>query len=378
MNSRGIGLVMAMAVAVTVLSGCNPVREYQAARLLLDIAGGTGKKGEPQDAGPIRSAQAFTVKGASYRADLYLSREKPLAALLLLPGAAEGGKDDPRLQALAMSMARARFAVLVPDLPGFRALQVGSRDIGDVARCFYWLSSRHDLAPEGRAGLCGISYACGPAVLAALDPLIADRVRFIMSVGGYHDLVQVLTFFTTGYFQKDGMWQYRTPNHYGKWVFVLSNIDRLHAATDRQIFARMAARKLEDENAPIDDLAAGLTAEGRSFIAFLQNRDPERVRYLIGRLPLPIRTEIDRLNIARYDLRRLRARMIILHGYDDDIIPYTESIALAQKLPPGQKHLYLISGLMHVNLKPTFMDGYRLWRALSHLLEERENHGKEE
>jgi pimeloyl-ACP methyl ester carboxylesterase len=361
-----------MAITVTFLVGCHPAREYQAAKLLLEIAEGPRKGAAERGAGAVRSIQTFVVNGISYGADLYLSPEKPLAALLLLPGAAETGKDDPRLQALAMSLARARFAVLVPDLPGFRSLRVGSRDIGDVVRCFYWLSSRHELAPEGRAGLCGISYACGPAVLAALDPLIADRVRFIMSVGGYHDLVQVLTFFTTGYFRQDGMWRYRAPNHYGMWVFASSNMDRLHAATDRRLFAGIAARKLEDEQAPITDLARGLTAEGRSFLAFLMNRDPDRVRYLIDRLPLPIRTEIDRLNIARHDLRRLKARLIILHGYDDDIIPYTESVALAKQLPSGQGHLYLINGLMHVNLKPTLLDGYRLWRALSLLLDERD------
>ncbi|WP_243374887.1 alpha/beta hydrolase [Geotalea sp. SG265] len=367
------GTLLAIMVLATLLAACSPVRDYEAAKLLADIAGGSAKKPGAASSQPQRVPKTFVVKGVRYQADLYLSPEKPLAAMLLLPGAAETGKDDPRLQALARSMARARFAVLVPDLQGFRSLQVGSRDIGDVARCFYWLSSRQDLAPEGRAGLCAISYACGPAVLAALDPLIVGRTRFILTIGGYHDLVRVLTFFTTGYFQKEDMWRYREPNHYGKWVFVLSNLNRLGSAMDRQLFARMAARKMNDEGATIGDLADGLTAEGRSLFAFLQNRDPDRVPALISHLPPAIRTEIDRLNIARYDLHRLKAHMIILHGYDDDIIPYTESKALAQQIPPGQGHLYLINGLMHVNLKPTFMDGYRLWRALSLLLREREN-----
>ncbi|ACM22096.1 hypothetical protein Geob_3758 [Geotalea daltonii FRC-32] len=370
MNSRpvSIGHILPIIVMAMALTGCNPVRDYEAAKLLVDIAAGAKEAPSGDAAEPRRLARNFQVKGVRYHADLYLAGQKPLAAMLLLPGAAEKGKDDPRLQALAMSMARARFAVLVPDLQGFRSLQIGSRDTEDVTRCFYWLATQQDLAPNGRAGLCGISYACGPAVLAALDPLIAQRVRFIMTIGGYYDLVRVLTFFTTGYFQKEGTWQYREPNHYGKWVFVLSNIRRLSLATDRQLFARMAARKLDDPGAAVGDLADGLSPEGRNFFNFIENRDRTRVTALIGRLPLSIRQEITRLNIAGYDMGRLKAQMIILHGYDDDIIPYTESVALAENISRGQGSLYLVQGLMHVNLKPRISDTIKLWRALSRLL----------
>lgn len=348
-----------------VLSGCNPVRDYQAARLLGDIAAGTKVKAESNQ--PEKSLLQFQVQGVYFRADLY-RMGNPRAALLLLPGAAEEGKDDPRLQALAISMARAHFAVLVPDLQSFRSLQIGSGDIGDVARCFYWLSSRQDLAPEGRAGLCAISYASGPAVLAALDPLIAQRVRFIMTIGGYYDLVRVLTFFTTGYFEEDGVWLHREPNHYGKWVFVLSNIGRLRSGNDRRLFAAMARRKLDDTGAAIDDLGKGLSPEGRNFLAFIENKDPAQVVALTDRLPPSIREEISKLNIANYDLSRLQAQMIILHGYDDDIIPFTESVALAKKIPPQNQHLYLVHGLMHVKLKPRIIDIFKLWRSISRLI----------
>ncbi len=353
------------------ISGCTLPREYEAALLLADIAAGPGKTFyKTMQPKPGKRTVTFTAKGVSYSGDLYSPQEKPLAALLLLPGAAEQGKDDPRLQALATSMARARFVVLVPDLTGFRTMQISSSDIGDVARCFQWLESRPELS-NGNVGICAFSYACGPAVLAALDPTIRERINFVITIGGYHDLSRALTFFTTGYFQKNKVWLHREPNHYGKWVFVLSNISRLSVARDRALFKEMAARKLENILAGTDDLAAGLTAEGSSVYAFIQNRDPARVPFLIGKLPAAIQEEIRDLNVAAYDLGPLKARMIIIHGYDDDIIPYTESIALAGKVTPEQVRLYLVQGLMHVDLRPTFQDKFRLWRAISALLKER-------
>ena len=370
--SKKVSSCLRLLVALMLLSGCAVSRGYEAALVLADIASGAGaSRLKATTPAPERTTVIFPAAGQTVRGDLYLSG-KPLAGILLLPGAAEEGKDDPRLRAFAASLARAGFAVLVPDLEGFRSLRVGSRDIRETADAFAWLVSQGNLAPQGRAGIFSFSYASGPAILAALDPRIAERVRFIMAVGGYYNLIDVLVFFTTGYYRHEGGWRHMEPNHYGKWVFVASNIGRLSDPEDRRLFRLAAERKMVDPNAPVDDLAALLGPEGRRLYEFIDNRDPAKALVLINRLPDFILREVNALNVARHDLTRLRARMIILHGYDDDIIPYTESVALARSFQPGQARLYLVHGLMHVDLEPRLMDSYRLWRAVSALLHERE------
>jgi pimeloyl-ACP methyl ester carboxylesterase len=367
-----VQLVLPLFTLLLLLSACNPRGEYEAALVITDIAAGTApSRLKSVTTPPKRTAVTFPAAGRTIGGDLYLPDQKPLAAILLLPGAAETGKDDPRLQAFANSLSRARFAVLVPDLEGFRSLQVSSSDIGQTADAFAWLVARQDLAPGGRAGIFSFSYASGPAILAALEPRVAGRVRFIMAVGGYHNVKDVLTFFTTGYYRQDGRWRYMEPNSYGKWVFVLSNLGRLSEPVDRELFQQAAERKLANLQAPLHDLVARLTPEGRLLYDFIENRDPARAATLMDQLPEAIRRDVDALNLAERDLNRLKARMILVHGYDDDIIPYTESVALAQSLPPGLAKLYLVHGLRHVELKPRLIDKYRLWRAISALLQER-------
>lgn len=357
---------------LTVLTACHPRSEYEAALVLADVASGTApSRLKTVTAPPRRTKVTFPAAGQTAGGDLYLPDQKPLAGLLLLPGAAEQGKDDPRLQAFAGSLTRARFAVLVPDLEGFRSLRVSSADIAGTADAFAWLVARHDLAPQGRAGIFSFSYASGPAILAALEPRVAGRVRFIMAVGGYHDVKEVLTFFTTGYYRQAGQWRHMEPNGYGKWVFVLSNVGLLSDPVDRQLFQEAGRRKLSDLNASLQDLAPRLTPEGRRVYDFIENRDPARALPLMERLPDRILREIRALNLAEHDLTGLKARMILVHGYDDDIIPYTQSVALAENLPRGLARLYLVHGLQHVDLEPRWIDKYRLWRAISALLRER-------
>ncbi|HXV21740.1 MAG TPA: hypothetical protein VD811_12210 [Desulfuromonadales bacterium] len=368
------GLVVLAGVLLQ--AGCSPRRGYEAALVLADIAARDQpsrlKQATPA---PERRFVAFTFEGRPYRGDLYLPGEKTRSALLLVPGAAEAGKDDPRLVAFATSLARARFTVLVPDLASLRELKVNpgnSREIGDA---FAWLVSRPELAPGGRGGMVAFSYAAGPAILAALEPEIRERTGFILAVGGYHDLVQVLTFFTTGWFRQDGKWQYLEPNEYGKWVFVLSNLERLDDPADRALLRTMAKRKMADLDASLDDLAVLLRVQGRALYAFIANREPQRAPELLRQLPQGIQADIAALDLANKDLSALGARLLLIHGYDDSIIPFTESIALAAAVPKGQARLFLVDGLAHVDLEPGLRSRFRLWRAIYLLLVERDAGG---
>ena len=362
----GVGLLLLLC------AGCSPTREYHAALVLADIAA----KDNPSrwkriTPAPLRTSYLYRVENRRYKADLYLSGQDALAGLLLVPGAAETGKDDARLVAFAKSLARARFNILVPDLESLRKLQVGPENVRELIDAFSVLS-RPEFSPGGRAGILAFSYAAGPAVLAALEPEIRDRVNFIFAVGGYHDLNRVLVFFTTGHFMDKGQSKHLRPNAYGKWVFVLSNLDRLSYLTDRERFRAMFERKKEDLAAPLGDLAAALTAEGKALYAFITNQDPHQVESLMKRLPQGIHNDIVALDLADKDLNQLSSRLILVHGYDDPIIPYPESRALSRAVPDGQARLYLVDGLAHVDLKPGLIGKFRLWRAVSALLGERE------
>ena len=355
------------------ISGCVPLPDDEATWVLKDLGAGTGpSRLKEQTPVPARSPIDYQVQGRGHQGDLYLPGEAPLAGIVLVPGAAVHGRDDPRLVAFATTLARSRFLVLVPDIPNLRALKVQAKDSQYVADAFSHLVSRTELPDQGRAGIGAFSYAVGPAVLAALDPGIRERVDFLLGVGGYHDLQQVVTFFTTGYFRKDGQWQYLEPNRYGKWVFVSGNTDRLADPVDRSAFRRMADRMVEDPQAAIDDLIDQLTPEGQSLLDLLQNRDPARSPALLARLPSGIRAELDALNLATRDLSLLKAHLILVHGTDDQIIPYTESLALAAAVPPGQSELILIDGLAHVDTQPFRLDRRAMWRAIGILLEQRD------
>jgi pimeloyl-ACP methyl ester carboxylesterase len=364
--AAALALLAALALAAFA-AGCSTAG-VEAGLVLGDLAAGqsasTYKRLTPR---PQRQSVSYAIDGRSHGGDLYLPAEKARAGLVLVPGAAREGKDHPLLVSLAQTLARARYLVLVPDIPSLRALEVSADDRHPIADAVRYLDAGRHM--EG-IGIAAISYAAAPAILAALDE---PKVDFVVTVGGTYDLTAILTFFTTGHYREGpGLpWQRLEPNAYGKWVFVKSNARRLDDSADRALLAAIADRKLAQLDAPVTDLAARLSPQGRAVMALLDNDDPDRVPALIAALPPRIRGEIARMDLAPKDLSKLKAHLYLIHGRDDRIIPWTESAALARMAPSAE--LTLLDNLAHAELKPGGAgDTLALWRMVAHLLTQRD------
>ncbi len=354
------------------LAACAPQRTIEAINVLGDIsAGEDASRLKATTSSPerrtLRSAPPGRILG-----DLYWPGDHTEAALVLVPGAVEDGRDDPRLIAFANTFARARFAVLVPEISGLNTQHLSAEHAQPIGQAIQALAACTGTAEEpGSIGVAAISYAGGPAVLTALHPANGARIRFALVIGGYFDAEAMITFATTGYFREsqDAPWQYREPNADGKWLFVQDNAQRLSDPADQTALAEIAARKLEHPHADIADLRDGLRHEGRAVMALLDNRDPDRVPSLMEALPATVRDELKALDLKRQNLSRLPFDLLLVHGRDDPIIPSTESAALAAAGPDDQTSLYIVDSLAHVEIGPAgLIDGIKLLRAVYRLL----------
>lgn len=350
------------------------IRQNESILFLEDLAAGHEKSRlKSHTPKPKQISINYEIKSNQYQADLYIPQESALASIVLIPGVAAQGKEDLRLVAFATTLARSRFMVLVPEISNLRELKIRAEDSRTIIDAFTYLISRPDIPVQGQAGIGAFSYAVGPAVLAALDPDVREKIDFILSVGGYYDVEQVITFFTTGYFKNDNGWQYIKPNEYGKWVFVLSNIERLSKQTDKEIFYAIAQRKMDNPNASIEDLTNNLSVEANSILALLKNQNYSETLTLITGIPNAIRADLNALNLSNKNLSQLNAKLILLHGIDDDIIPYTESILLSRAVAEGQSELFIVDGLAHVNVHPNLVNQWKLLRAIDALLDLRKD-----
>lgn len=388
-SSRRRLVLIVSFVLLFLLIGFAWLPTYGSLLVLADAAAGAGpSRLKATTPAPLRISVTYEVAGRKRTGDLYLPGEgKPEAGIVLVPGAVPAGKDEERLVAFATTLARARFAVLAPDLPEFRQLRIGPGDAREVADAFAHLASRTDLALGARVGIGAFSYAVGPAVLAALEHDIREQVRFIIGVGGYYDFRSVVRYFTTGYFEQDGKWTYLKPEDYGKLVLVYSSMPYLFSPRDRALLETIAARKIKDIEADVSDIVAALGAEGRRVYEAVSNVDPSRTQELLAALPAPLYADLQAMSLHNKDLSQLKARLILVHDRNDNLIPFSESVALAQAVPASQARLYIINRVLgHVSLNlghvlswqfltQELPDIWRMARVLDTLLSERSADG---
>lgn len=353
------------------LPGCSPQRVIEAVAVLRAIGEIPNPDSHPEQ--PERQVITFGIDGRQHEGDLYLSHDPPKAAVIVIPGVAPAGRQDPRLVAFAGTLARAQFEVLVPDVKGMREARVSAADARIFADAIVSMAERD---PERPLGMAALSFAVGPAVLALFEPGVAPRTDFILAIGGYYDLEQALTYFTTGYYRPhpDEPWRHRPLNGSAKWAFVHANAGRIEDPRDQELLKRLAERKIADPAADVRGLIERLGPDGKSVYALMTNQNPERVPELIEILPDRVRHEIHALDLNGRPVGTLDVEFILIHGRDDPVIPFTQSVALAEVVGYDRARLYLIDTLDHVDLQtPGLWDGLRLIQATYRLLSIRDS-----
>lgn len=247
---------------------------------------------------------------------------RTLPPLVLVHGVTSEGKDDPRLATAAALLARLDFDVAVPTIPGLTRGRLRPDDVGPVLATLQ--------AREAPTVVVAVSLGAGPALLAAADPGVRERVSTVVTLGGYASALELLRFYLTGRYAFREIEGRVTHDPRLVDLFVTANQDLVDEAARRLL------------RTPLDERPA----------AFAGLISPELARLLHALSPARVAGDIS-------------ARLVLIHGRADPAVPYTESLRLAA-LRPDITTLVLVGSVEHVESGPAGgwwrepLDGLRL------------------
>lgn len=327
--------------------------------------------------GPIRS-RVYRPAGPADR------------AVVLVPGVHAMGVDEPRLAFLSTELAASGIAVAAIELPDLMQFELSTRSVDMIEDASRWLSGRADLAPDGRIGLVGVSFAGGLSVVAAGRPAIRDRLAFVFSFGGHGDLPRTLRYLCTGVeppppgAPANATRRQREPHDYGVAILLLRLADRLVPPGQTAPLRHAILTFLRASHLDVIDKPAA---------------EPvfERARAMERAMPQPSRTLmrlVNTRNVAELGLRLLplleetsfpaavspersdppAAPVYLLHGIDDQVIPAVETRLLAHHLEGRAPVRYLLTGLIshaQTDGTPDALEVWRLVRFWAGMMQER-------
>lgn len=254
---------------------------------------------------------------------------------LIAQGLHYAGADDPRLDRFCRILARAGHLVIAPYVPAYLALTPNAQAKREFLRVARELPRWSDQTPI----VFSISFGSLLAfTLAAEHPALVER---LVIFGGYHDFREMMRFCLTGELA-NGRTATRDPLNQPA---VLINLAHLLDTPDPEELIECWRRFIKATWGQPE-----LKAPARFLPIAEQFAVPAHVRehFLLGvgaragsapwALEALSRFDDRELDPRPY-LSRIRCRVDLVHGLDDDVIPFEHAHALGAALPDARVHL---------------------------------------
>lgn len=312
---------------------------------------------------PNRPVSTEEVSFGGTQATLYRGSWRPGApGWVVLHGITVPGRAHPALVRFARAVAASGALVLVPEIPEWRELRIAPQQAQAVIReSAIYLADRGDVQPGG-VGLAGFSFGATQALIAAADPSLQGTVRAVVGFGGYCDLRRTLICMLTGEHEWAGVRHQLSPDPYGRWVVAGNYLTRIPeyaamgaVAASLRALAREAGRlgvfagdptlnavnarlrdRLDRSEQPVWDLLAPLAGDDRVDSAAAEEFAARLAAAGVGAEPL-----LD----PQLCLPRIDCRVVLAHGREDRLIPFTETLRLQALLPQTTHASATITGL---------------------------------
>ena len=261
---------------------------------------------------------------------------------LIAPGLHYAGPDDPRMDRFCRILARAGHHVVAPFIPDYLALTPNARAIADFAKVF-------DALPAGTKPVV-FSISFGSLLAFALAAERGDAIQKLVIFGGYADFHETMKFCLTGEVSS-GRQAMRDPlNQPVVLMNLLEYIDH-HQHTRDELVAGWRRYVERTWGRP------EMKARDR-FVAVAEELAPEipdavRELFLVGIGARPGAWDLAVPALAKFDaaaldpspyLPRITNRVELVHGIDDDVIPFEQSHVLAAQLVHADVRVH-ITGL---------------------------------
>jgi pimeloyl-ACP methyl ester carboxylesterase len=298
----------------------------------------------------VARARVELGAGAAY---VYRPR-RAHAVYLVTPGLHYAGPDDPRLDRFCRVLANAGFVVVAPLLRDFLDLVITERTTRDLAVALDHACSLAEAERLVGPAVFSVSFGSRPAIeLCASEA--GRRATALVLFGGFCDFDATVRFAVTGRARHEGTELVVPHDPLNAPVVYLNLLPFLDRQVDKaRLAAALRAMVVRTWGRP--ELKVGRAREGHaaSIAATLDARERELFLVACGLEGDPAALLEEGLAGAarafawvdpRPHLAKMKPPVVIVHGRDDDVIPWTEADKLASALPPGHPHARILTGL---------------------------------
>jgi hypothetical protein len=311
-----------------------------------------------------------TVAG-TVQASVYRPRSRgPHPGVLATFGIVPPGVVDPRIAQMGEAFARAGFAALLYCSPNAGDLRLEPSDVAELVDAYdFFLHEPY--VDASRSGFSGVCIGSAYALMAAADPRIRDRVRFVFAYAPYSSMRSLAVDIASG--TRD-VGDVREPWDVDPltWKVYVRSVTGWLTAPDAEILRRAFEDRIAWDASKTIVLRApaghvdgrALTPDGRAAWRLLR-ADAGDVEAALRALPPAAQALLASMSpIAYVNDIAAKKRIVLLHDRHDHVIPVGESRRLFAALRGRPGVSYTEMGLRHLRM-PQGISLVRLLREIA-------------
>jgi len=313
---------------------------YQSFRLIFSLF----KYNEDKNSSLIVQRENYIGLNSKITTVKIISPKKPENKIVILyPGASPTSEEHPKLDMLGRLMAKIGFTVYIPRIPPLKKLDISEVNIHWFV-CFYKWIINVKKVDHNKIIMIGISY--GGAIMLRSILELNNKLpcpKTILTYGTYADGQTMLKFLINGEITIDGKTHKVLPQEWGLVVIFYNYLKNLPTDWDSNELHRAIQLRIEEKMEACDKQVKKLPEFQKNIFTsiFQRNLTPEVKKLAVSMIE---RENQNLKNLSpSYWANQIQNKVFIIHGANDSMVPFTESIQLSEILPDSElfiSHLY--------------------------------------
>ena len=264
---------------------------------------------------------------------IFYTNKKNPQSIIIFPGASPYAENHPGMIMLGSALRDAGYDVYLPRIPSLKDLILEKENIDWFAHCYQEIASKR-IKRKNDIMIVGLSYGGASLLRATLDPRMqSPKPKSILSYGTYYSISTALDFFMTGIIKYDNTTYQITPHEWGPIVLFYNFIDTIETTYDKIKLKQILKYRIKDQDEQVKKemdkleeskekqlleniLAGDLTEEMKEIVQMMIEKNNDLLSYLS----------------PENWIQKIKDKVFIMHGANDSMVPFTESIYLDEHL----------------------------------------------
>lgn len=279
----------------------------------------------------------LVLKHTLVEVDRYEPETAYCGTLVVVHGMSPKGKADPRILSLCSALRKVGFRVLAPEITSIKHLKIEAAQVNELAELFQTIAEDDTLTPSAKLGVLAPSFSGAMSLAAASLPGVCERIETVCAIGAFTQVDTVMAY----------LLQAQNADPYGRFIALKKIIPLIYrddhlilGALDAAIQDNLNDRTLDDLSNDLNRYLQNIPEQDREEILRVFN-DAGYRDSLFARSKSVLSDELSAIDVMR-NISGLKAKVFLLHGRDDTVIPCEQSERLYRQLKQLRKNVDLV------------------------------------